>query len=138
MAITAAVANSWKQEIIGGTHSSADTYKIALYLSTATLDATTTAYTATGETSGTGYTAGGTTISGFSVSGTSTTARLDFTAPSWASSTITARGALIYNSSKSNKAVAVLNFGTDITSTNGTFTVNMPTVGDTTSLIRIA
>jgi hypothetical protein len=137
MAITAAVCNSWKSEIVGGTHAAADVYKIALYTSTATLDATTTAYSATNEVSGTGYTAAGTTLSGFSVTGT-TTARLDFTAPSWPSSTITARGALIYNSSKSNKAVAVLNFGSDITSTNGTFTVNMPAVGDSTSLIRIA
>ena len=138
MALTAGICNSWKQEIIGGTHASADVYKIALYPNTATYGPTTTAYSATGEVTGTGYTAGGATLAGFSVSGTGATARLDFTSPSWATSTITARGAVIYNSSKANRAVAVLDFGADITSTAGTFTVNMPAVGDATSLIRIA
>ena len=138
MAITAAVCNSYKQEILQGTHSSADTYKIALYTSTASLDGTTTAYSATNEVSGTGYTAGGATLSGFTVSGSGPTAWLDFTTdPTWATSTITARGALIYNSSKSNKAVAVLNFGSDITSTAGTFTVTFPTADASNALLRI-
>lgn len=139
MAITAAVCNSYKQEILQGTHSSADTYKIALYTSTASLDGTTTAYSATNEVSGTGYTAGGATLSGFTVSGSGSTAWLDFTTdPTWSTSTITARGALIYNSSKSNKAVAVLNFGSDITSTAGTFTVTFPTADASNALLRIA
>ena len=139
MAITAAVCSSYKQEILQGTHSSADTYKIALYTSTATLDATTTAYTATNEVSGTGYTAGGATLSGFTVGGSGSTAWLDFTTdPSWPSATITARGALIYNSSKSNKAVAVLNFGSDVTSTASTFTVTFPVADATNALLRIA
>ena len=139
MAITAAVCSSYKQEILQGTHSSADTYKIALYTSTATLDATTTAYTATNEVSGTGYTAGGATLSGFTVSGSGSTAWLDFTTdPTWAAATITARGALIYNSSKTNKAVAVLNFGSDVTSTASTFTVTFPTADAANALLRIS
>jgi len=139
MAITAAVCNSYKQEKFSGTHSSADTYKIALYTSTATLDATTTAYSATNEVSGTGYTAGGATLSGFTTGGSGSTAWLDFTTdPTWPSSTITARGALIYNSSKSNKAVAVLDFGADITSTAATFTVTFPAAAAGTALVREA
>lgn len=139
MAITAAFCNSYKQEILSGTHSSSDTYKIALYTSTATLSKATTAYSATNEVSGTGYTAGGATLSGFSTSLDTDTAILDFTTdPTWASSTITARGALIYNSSKSNKAVAVLDFGSDITSTAGTFTVTFPAATAAAGLVRIA
>ena len=139
MAITAAVCNSYKQEILQGTHTSADTYKIALYTSAATLDATTTAYAATNEVSGTGYTAGGATLSGFTVSGSGSTAWLDFTTdPTWAAATITARGALIYNSSKTNKAVAVLNFGSDVTSTASTFTVTFPTADAANALLRIS
>lgn len=139
MAITAAMCNSFKQEILQGTHASADTYKIALYTSAATLDATTTAYSATNEVSGTGYTAGGATLSGFTVGGSGSTAWIDFTTdPSWPTATITARGAVIYNSSKSNKAVAVLDFGSDITSTAATFTVTFPTADASNALLRIA
>jgi hypothetical protein len=139
MAISAALCNSYKQEILSGTHSSADTYKLALYTSAATLGATTTAYAATNEVGASGsYSAGGVTLTGFSVSGTGATARLDFTIPVITSATITARGALVYNSTKSNKAVAVLDFGADITSTSGNFTVTAPAVGDSTSLIRIS
>lgn len=139
MAITAAVCNSYKQEKFAGTHTSADVYKIALYTSTATLDASTTAYSATNEVSGTGYTAGGATLSGFTTGGSGNTAWLDFTTdPTWPSSTITARGALIYNSSKSNKAVAVLDFGADITSTAATFTVTFPAAAAGTALVREA
>lgn len=139
MAITAAVCNSYKSEILQGTHTSANTYKIALYTSSATLDATTTAYAATNEVSGTGYTAGGATLAGFTAALYSGTAVLDFTTdPSWSSATISAAGALIYNSSQSNKAVAVLDFGGTITSTNGTFTVTLPVPGAATGLIRIA
>lgn len=139
MAITAAICNSYKQEILGGTHASADVYKIALYTSAATLDATATAYSATNEVSGTGYTAGGATLSGFTVGGSGSTAWIDFTTdPTWPASTITARGAVIYNSSKSNKAVAVLNFGSDITSTADTFKVTFPTADASNALLRIA
>ena len=138
MAILQAIATSFKAEILQGIHDSADTYKIALYTSAATLGATTTAYSATNEVSGTGYTAGGQVLSGFNVTTSGITAILDFTTdPSWENATITARGALIYNSSKSNKAVYVLDFGSDITSTNGTFAITLPTPDATNGLIRL-
>ena len=138
MAITQAIPTSFKAEILQGIHDSADTYKMALYTSVATLGASTTAYSATNEVVGTGYTIGGTTLSGFNVTTSGTTAILDFTTdPFWENATITARGALIYNSSKSNKAVYVLDFGSDITSTNGTFAVTLPAPDATNGLIRI-
>jgi hypothetical protein len=138
MAITAAVCTSYLQEILQGTHSSADTYKIALYPSTATLSAATTAYSSTGEVTGTGYTAGGATLSGFSATIDTGKSVLDFTTdPTWASSTITARGALIYNSTKANRSVVVLDFGADITSTNGTFTVTFPAATAANGLVRL-
>jgi len=137
MPITTAIANSYKQEILEGVHTSADVYKIALYTSAATLGATTTAYSTTNEVVGTGYTAGGATLSGLSTGLATGTAYLTFSDPSWASATITARGCLIYNSSKTNKAVAAFDFGGDVTSTNGTFTVDLPVAG-ATSLVRIA
>jgi len=139
MAITSAFCTSAKSEFLQGTHTSADTYKIALYTSAAALDATTTAYAATNEVSGTNYSAGGTTLTGFTVTTSGTTAILDFTTdPSWPNSTITARGALIYNSTKSNKAIAVYDFGADKTSSNGTFTVQFPTPDAANGLLRIA
>lgn len=138
MAITAAITNSYKQEILNGIHGSADVFKIALFTSAATLSATTTAYAATNEVVGTGYTAGGMTLAGFTVSGSGSTAWLDFTTdPVWNNASITARGALIYNASKSNKAVAVLDFGADKTSTDGPFTVQFPVADASNALIRI-
>ena len=138
MAITQAIPTSFKAEILQGIHDSADTYKMALYTSVATLGASTTAYSATNEVVGTGYTIGGTTLSGFNVTTSGTTAILDFTTdPFWENASITARGALIYNSSKSNKAVYVLDFGSDITSTNGTFAVTLPAPDAANGLIRI-
>lgn len=131
------MTNSYKQDVLSGTQTSTDTYKIALYTSTATLDASTAAYSSSNEVSGTGYTAGGATLSGFTTGLSGSTAYLTFNNPSWASSTITARGCLIYNSSKSGKSVAAYDFGGDVTSTNGTFTVNFPAAG-ATGLIRIA
>lgn len=141
MAISAAVCTSFKNELLAMTpHTAADVYKIALFTSAATLSAATTAYASTNEVAnGNGYTTGGATLSGFSVTTDGTTAILDWTSdPSWAASTITARGALIYNSSRTNKAVAVLDFGSDITSTNGTFTVTLPAATAAAGLIRIA
>jgi hypothetical protein len=138
MAITQAFCNSYKLEILQGIHEAADTYKIALYVSTATLSKATTAYTATGEFSGTGYTAGGATLAGFSATLDADTAILDWTTdPTWPNATITARGALIYNATQSNKAVAVLDFGADISSTNGTFTVTLPAPTAAAGLVRI-
>lgn len=139
MAITAGICNSFKQEILQGVHEAADTYKIALYPSTATIGPTTTVYSSTGEVAnGNGYTTGGATLTGFSVTLDTGTAILDWTTdPSWPSSTFTARGALIYNVTQTNKAVAVLDFGADITATNGTFTVTFPAATAAAGLIRI-
>lgn len=140
MAITQAFCNSFKNELLAMTpHTAGDVYKIALYTSAATLSKATTAYSATNEVSGTGYSAGGATLSGFTAGLDTDTAYIDWTTdPTWPSSSITARGALIYNSSRSNKAVAVIDFGADITSTNGTFTVTLPAAAAATALIRIA
>jgi hypothetical protein len=137
MAITSALCNSYKQEILEGVHASTDTYKIALFDSNSGLSASTTAYSTSGEVEGTGYTAGGVTLSGFTTGLSGSTAYLTFSDPSWENSTITARGCMIYNSSKSNKAVAVFNFGQNVSSVNGTFTVDFPGAG-ADSLIRIA
>ena len=135
--MTQAIPTSFKAEILQGIHDSADTYKIALYTSASTLDATATAYTTTNEVSGVGYTAGGQTLSGFSVTTSGTTAILDFTTdPSWENATITARGALIYNASKANKAVMVLDFGSDKSNSEGTFTIRLPLPDATNGLIR--
>lgn len=139
MAITSALCTSYKAEVLQGVHLPTDVYKIALFTSLATLGANTTTYSTTNEVSGTGYTAGGATLSGFSVSIDGTTAILDFTTdPSWVNATITANGAMIYNSTKSNKAVAIFAFGGDKTSTNGTFTVSLPTADASNGLIRLA
>ena len=150
MAISQAMATSFKVEILNGIHAfgttvvrgatTADTFKIALYTSSASLDdTTTTAYSATNEVSGTGYSAGGNTLTVSQVpTSTGTTAFLDFADTTWSSATITANGALIYNSSQSDKAVAVLAFGGDKTSTNGDFTIVFPTADSSNAIIRIA
>lgn len=137
MAITTAICNSYKQELLEGVHASGDTYKIALFTDSATLDKTTTAYSSTNEVSGTGYDAGGKSLTGFTSGLSTDTAYITFSDPSWTSSTITARGCLIYNSSKSNKAVAVFDFGSNVVSVSGTFTIDFPTAG-ASALIRIA
>lgn len=134
MAITQALATSFKVELLQGVHnftpSTGDTFKIALYTSSATLDATTTAYTATNEVAnGNGYTTGGATLTNAAVTSTGTSAYIDFDDVTWAASTITARGALIYNSTDSNKAVAVLSFGQDYSSSSGNFTISFPAPG---------
>jgi len=140
MAITQAMCNSFKTELLGGTHDlDTDVIKIALYTSSATLDASTTAYSTTNEVTGsTGYTAGGNTLSGAAISLSGSTAIVDFSDTTWTSSTITARGALIYNSSKSNKAIAVLDFSSDKSSTNGDFTIVFPAANASNAIIRIA
>lgn len=139
MAITQAMCSSFKQQILLGEHDlDTDVIKIALYTSAATLSAATTAYTTSDEVVGTGYTAGGNTLAGATVSLTGTTAFVDFTDTTWTTATITARGALIYNSSKSNKAVAVLDFGSDKTSTAGSFTVQFPADDSSSAIVRIA
>jgi hypothetical protein len=118
---------------------SANVFKLALYTSSATLDENTTAYTATNEVATAGnYSAGGNTLT-VSVTPTNTgnVAFISFSNSSWANATITANGALIYNSNLSNAAVAVLAFGGDKTSTNGTFAVNFPTADATSAIIRL-
>lgn len=141
MPITQAMCSSFKQEILLGEHDmDTDTIKLALYTSSATLSASTAAYSTADEVSdsGTNYTAGGNTLTGASVALDGTTAIVTFSSTTWAASTITARGALIYNSSKANKAIAVLDFGGDKTSTNGAFTVSFPAAAAATAIIRIA
>jgi hypothetical protein len=142
MAITQAMCTSFKQELLTGTHdftnSTGGTFKIALYTSSASLDATTTAYSATNEASGTGYSAGGNTLTNVTPTTSGTTAYTDFADTTWSSSTITAAGALIYNSSASDAAVAVLSFGGDYTSTNGDFTIQFPAADASNAIIRIA
>ena len=140
MAITQAMTTSFKKELMEGVHDfTTHIFKIALYTSSASLDATTTAYSATNEVSGTNYTAGGNTltVTGGAVSTSGTTAYIDFSDTTWADATITARGALIYNSSASNKAVAVLDFGADKTSTAGDFTVSFPTADASNAIVRL-
>jgi len=139
MAITQAMCSSFKQQILLGEHDlDTDVIKIALYTSAATLSAATTVYSTSNEVTGTGYTAGGNTLTGATVSLSGTTAFADFSDTTWSAATITARGALIYNSSKSNKAIAVLDFGGDKTSTAGDFTVQFPTNDASSAVIRIA
>ena len=139
MAISQAMCTSAKADFLGGIIDlDTDVMKIALYTSAATLSAATTVYTTSDEVVGTGYTAGGNTLTGATISTSGTTAFVDFTDTTWSTATITARGALIYDSSKSNKAVAVLDFGADKTSTAGDFTIQFPTNNATNAIIRIA
>lgn len=143
MAITQAMCTSFKQALLDGEMDfSSDTtqvFKIALFTSSATLDASTTAYAATNEVSGTGYSAGGETLTISTNPTTSgTTAYLSFSNVTWSTATITARGALIYQSGGSNPAVAVLDFGGDKTSTAGDFTIQFPTADASSAIIRIA
>lgn len=141
MAITQAMTTSFKQELMEGVHDfTTHTFKIALYTSSATLDASTTAYTTTNETSGTGYTAGGLAlvVVGTAVSTSGTTAFIDFNDAVFSDASITARGALIYNSSVvGNPSVAVLDFGADKTSTSGDFTVQFPAADASNAIVRI-
>ena len=137
MAITQAMCTSFKSEILQEVHQlETDTIKIALYTSSASLDATTTAYSSSNEVSGTGYTATGVTLTSTAVSTTGTTAHFDADDPTWTSASFTANGALIYNSSNSNKAIAVLAFGGDFTVAGGTFKIVFPAAGST-AIIRI-
>jgi hypothetical protein len=137
MAITQAMCTSFKEELLNKEHDlDTDTIKIALYTSSATLGASTTAYSTTNEISGTGYTAGGNTLTGATIATSGTTAYVDFDDPEWTSASFTANGALIYNSSASNKAIAVLAFGGDFTVAAGTFRIVFPAAGST-AIIRI-
>ena len=145
MAISSAICTSFKQEILVGTHnftaSSGDTFKIALYTSSASLGAGTTAFATDNEisnTSGSAYSAGGATLTSVTPTTSGTTAFCDFADVSFTSASFTANGALIYNSSQSNKAVAVIAFGGDKTVSSGTFTIQFPTADASNAIIRIA
>jgi len=143
------MCTSFKNELLYGVHdfdaSTGDTFNIALYTSAATLDASTTAYSATNETSGTGYSAGGQALTNVNPTTSGTTAFTDFADETFTTATITARGALIYNTtpnttsiSVSNPSVVVLDFGGDKTSTAGDFTIVFPTADASNAIIRIA
>ena len=150
MAISQTLATSFKVEILDGIHNfgvgvirastAADTFKIALYSTLATLDAATTVYTTLNEVTGTGYVAGGNTLV-ISQAPTSTSSEtvawLNFANSSWTSASFSADGALIYNSTQGNKAVAVLNFGSTKTATSQTFTVTFPASTSDAAIIRI-
>ena len=145
MAITSAICNSFKQELLVGTHNftatTGNTFKIALFTSSATLGAGTTAFATTNEitnSSGTAYTSGGATLTSVTPTLDSSTAVCDFNDVSFTSASFTANGALIYNSSASNKAVAAIAFGGDKTVSSGTFTIQFPAADATTAIIRLA
>ena len=145
MAITSAVCTSFKQEILVGTHNftatTGNAFKIALYTSSASLGASTTAYSTSNEitnSSRTAYTAGGATLTSVTPTLDSSTAVCDFADVSFSSASFTANGALIYNDTQSDKAVAVIAFGGDKTVSSGTFTIQFPTADATNAIIRIA
>lgn len=138
MAIQQGLTTSFKQQMLQGQQALlTDTLKIALYTGFATLGPTTTAYSTTNEVVGGGYTAGGIVLTGVTLAADANgTVYVDFSSPSWPAASFTARGALIYNASQSNSSVAVLDFGSDKTCSNQTFTVTMPANTATTALIR--
>lgn len=138
MPIVQTLTTSFKKESWQAVHNlETDVLKMALYTGSATLNADTTVYSATNETSGPGYVAGGVALTGATINTDGTTVYVDFADAVWSGASFTARGALIYNSSKSNKAVAVLDFGADKIATN-TFTVSMPVNSVSTALLRFA
>ena len=156
MAISQAMCTSFKQEILQGIHNftsgsgggtttttgSGNAFKIALFTSSASLGASTTAYSTSNEASGTGYSAGGAALTNVTPTTSSTTALTDFADVTWSSSSITARGAVIYNSStaagSANRAVLVLNFSEDKASSSGDFTITFPAADSSSAIIRIA
>ena len=128
---------SFKAELYEGIHDLIDdTIKIALFNANADLSASTTAYSTNQEVTGTGYTAGGNTLTGATVRSSGTTAYVSFDNTSWSSASFTSRGALIYNSSKANRSIAVLNFGSDKIVANGTLTIEFPSNDVTSAIIR--
>ena len=136
--ITAGLTDSFKEQLLLGVHNFAtDTFKIALYTSSAILGPTTTVYTSTNEVSGTGYTATGLVLTNITVNLGLGIAYVSFDNPEWLGATFATRGALIYNVTKSNKSVGVLNFGVDQTMLGQSFTIQLPTNDPETALIRI-
>jgi hypothetical protein len=138
MMITAGPCNSFKEELLEGIHDFlTDTFKVALYTNNATIGPDTTAYTTSNETSGAGYTAGGNTLTGVTVTRSQGIAYVDFGDTTWTSGNFSARGALIYNSSKANRAVAVFEFGEVKTVSSGNFQIQFPPANPTDAVIRI-
>jgi len=156
MAITQAMSTSFKKELLQGVHNftsgsgggtttstgSGNTFKLALYTSSASLGATTAVFTTSNQASGTGYSSGGANLTNVTPTSSSTTAITDFADLTFSSSTITARGAMIYNSSTTagtaNRTVLILNFGSDKSSNSGDFTISFPTADASSAIIRIA
>jgi hypothetical protein len=145
MAIASAICNSFKQEILVGTHnftaSSGNDFKLAMYTSSASMGASTTAYSSSNEisnSSGSAYSAGGKAITSVTPVLDGSTAVCDFADVSWTSASFTANGCLIYNDTQSDKAVCVVAFGGDKTVSSGTFTIQFPAAAASTAIVRIA
>ena len=141
MAITSTICSSFKQEVLVESHNltnGADSIKLALYTSSATMGATTTAYSTSQEVSGTNYSAGGSALTNVTPALSGTTAVCDFADLTFGTATVTARGCLIYNSTNSNKAICAVDFGGDKASTAGDFTVVFPSATATGAIIRLA
>ena len=136
--ITQCLTASFKKELLQGVHNfDTDVFKIALYTSASDLSSATTIYTAIGETSGTGYAAGGATLTNLGVTLSGTTAYTSWDSYTWSNSTLTTAGALVYNASKGNRSVAVLNFGGTYSTSAGPFTVTFPANTSTTAPVII-
>ena len=141
MAITSAIANSFKQEVLVEAHNltnGADSIKLALFTSSATMGAGTTAYGTGQESSGTNYNAGGNALTNVTPALSGSVAVVDFADLTFGTATVTARGCLIYNSTNGNRTVCVLDFGSDKTSTAGDFTIVFPTADASNAIVRIA
>ena len=142
MAITSTLTTSFKKELLEATHnfsaSGGNSFKLALFTSSASLGATTTAYSSTNEASGTNYTATGSALTNIAPTSSGTTGFTDFSDLTFSNATVTARGCLIYNDTNSDKAVAAIDFGGDKTSTAGDFTIVFPAAAAGTAIIRIA
>jgi len=142
MAITQSMATSFKKELLEGKHnflaSGGNSFKLALYTSSATMGAATTAFTTTNQAAGTNYTSGGNALTNVNPSSSGTTAFTDFADLTFGTATITARGCMIYNDTNADRNVAVFDFGGDKTSTAGSFTITFPTADASNAIIRIA
>tara|TARA_R100001460_G_scaffold1882_2_gene6687 strand:- start:1191 stop:1619 length:429 start_codon:yes stop_codon:yes gene_type:complete len=142
MAISSTLTTSFKKELLEAVHnfsaSGGNSFKLALYTSSATLGATTTAFTTTGQSSGTNYTSGGAALTNIAPTSSGTTGFCDFSDLTFGTATVTARGCMIYNDTNSDKSVATIDFGGDKTSTAGDFTIVFPAAAASTAIIRIA
>ena len=142
MAITSTLTTSFKKELLEGKHnflaSGGNSFKLALYTSSATLGAATTAFTTTGQASGTNYTSGGSALTNINPTSSGTTGFTDFADLTFGTATITARGCMIYNDTNADRSVATIDFGGDKTSTAGDFTIVFPAAAASTAIIRIA